>query len=209
MAAIFVLSEKGLWKDCPNKRVDFSKAEHRAADVLKLNPRGQVPAFKDGEVVVNDVWAMGLYIEEKYGDKGTRLLPTDVDKRAAAYQRLIEMTSLDAAIRPIFMYLFKTKQEDIDKAHMTEMFHTAHEEFDRWNGYLEGKSYLCGDQFTLPDAFLYTALVTLSSNGGNLDRWPSLKASYELVSKRQGAIDCTPPQWKDSPPSNMLKGLGE
>jgi len=204
-----VLSEKGLWKDCPNKLVEFSKKEHKAEDVLKLNPRGQVPAFKDGEVVVNESTAICLYLEEKYGDKGTRLLPADVNKRADVYQRIFELTNLDSVVRPIFMYIMKTKEEDRDKAQLKEMLDKAQEELDRWNGYLAGKSYLCGDQFTLADAILYVAMATLSRQGGNLAKWPALKAFYELVGKRQGAIDATPPHWKDSPSPNVLKGLGE
>ena len=39
--AMIVLAEKGLW-ECPNKKIEFSKKEHKGDDVLKLNPRGQV-----------------------------------------------------------------------------------------------------------------------------------------------------------------------
>ena len=39
---MIVLAEKGLWKGIPNKLLEWSKMEHKAEDVLKLNPRGQV-----------------------------------------------------------------------------------------------------------------------------------------------------------------------
>ena len=39
---MIVLEEKGLWKGCPNKLLEFSKGEHKSEEVKKLNPRGQV-----------------------------------------------------------------------------------------------------------------------------------------------------------------------
>ena len=42
MKVMFVLAEKGMLKDCPQKLIEFSKKEHKTDDVLKLNPRGQV-----------------------------------------------------------------------------------------------------------------------------------------------------------------------
>ena len=42
IAVMFVLAEKGMLKDCPQKMINFAKMEHKAEEVLKLNPRGQV-----------------------------------------------------------------------------------------------------------------------------------------------------------------------
>lgn len=39
---MLVLAEKGLWEGCPNKLVSFAAKEHKAEDIMKLNPRGQV-----------------------------------------------------------------------------------------------------------------------------------------------------------------------
>ena len=49
--------------------------------VLALNPRGQLPAFQDGDVIVNDSVAAILYLEEAY-DSGTQLMPADVKAKA-------------------------------------------------------------------------------------------------------------------------------
>ena len=48
---------------------------------MAINPRGQLPAFKDGSVVVNESFAAIIYLEEKY-DSGTQLLPKDPAARA-------------------------------------------------------------------------------------------------------------------------------
>ena len=39
---MIVLAEKGLWEGLPNKLISFDKEENRGADILAINPRGQV-----------------------------------------------------------------------------------------------------------------------------------------------------------------------
>ncbi len=41
---------------------------HKTPEVLKLNPRGQVPVLKDGDVVVSESLATLQYLEEAYPD---------------------------------------------------------------------------------------------------------------------------------------------
>ena len=48
---------------------------------MAINPRGQLPAFRDGDVVVNESFAAIIYLEEKY-ESGTQLLPKDPAARA-------------------------------------------------------------------------------------------------------------------------------
>lgn len=59
----------------------LSAEEHKSAAVLAINPRGQLPAFQDGDVAVNDSLAAILYLEDTY-DSGTRLLPEDATSKA-------------------------------------------------------------------------------------------------------------------------------
>ena len=54
--------------------------------MLAINPRGQLPAFRDGDVVVNESLAAIMYLEDKY-DSGTRLLPGDSVARARVSQQ--------------------------------------------------------------------------------------------------------------------------
>ncbi len=58
-----------------------SAEEHKSPDVMAINPRGQLPAFKDGDVIVNESFAAIIYLEETY-DSGAQLLPKDTAKRA-------------------------------------------------------------------------------------------------------------------------------
>ena len=58
-----------------------SAEEHKSPEVMAINPRGQLPAFKDGNVIVNESFAAIIYLEETY-DSGARLLPKDTAARA-------------------------------------------------------------------------------------------------------------------------------
>ena len=51
-----------------------SSEGHKGQEVVAINPRGQVPAFKDGSVIVNESIAALFYLEQKYPNPS--LMPT-------------------------------------------------------------------------------------------------------------------------------------
>ena len=55
--------------------VDFGSGENRTPAFLRLNPRGQVPIFTDGDVTVWDSQAILVYLGRRYG--GEEWLPTE------------------------------------------------------------------------------------------------------------------------------------
>ena len=66
--------------------VDMQQGAHKAADYLKLNPKGQVPTLTDGDVVIYDSQAILVYLARKYG--GEDWLPTDAVGMAHVMQWL-------------------------------------------------------------------------------------------------------------------------
>lgn len=65
---------------------NLCQGEHKTEEVLALNPRGQVPTFKDGDAVVNESPAIVIYLEGKYPEKS--LLPSDPVEKAKVGQNL-------------------------------------------------------------------------------------------------------------------------
>ena len=55
--------------------VDLGSGENHAPAFLRLNPRGQVPTFTDGDVTVWDSQAILVYLARRYG--GEEWLPTE------------------------------------------------------------------------------------------------------------------------------------
>jgi glutathione S-transferase len=59
-----VLEEKGV--NYGSKMLSFDKQEHKNEDILKLNPRGQLPTIKVNESSINDSIAASLYFEVNF-----------------------------------------------------------------------------------------------------------------------------------------------
>jgi glutathione S-transferase len=65
--------------------VDIAAGEQKKPDILALNPMGKLPVLKDGDTVVTESAAIGLYLADKYS-YGT-LAPRVDDPARAAYLR--------------------------------------------------------------------------------------------------------------------------
>lgn len=66
--------------------LDTKKNEHKSAEFLKLNPRGQVPVLVDGDRVFWDSTACLVYLARKHG--GEQWLPNDAEGMAEVQQWL-------------------------------------------------------------------------------------------------------------------------
>jgi glutathione S-transferase len=60
--------------------VDLQKGDNRKPEYLALNPNGKVPTFVDGETVLWESIAIGMYLADK--TPGQTVYPTDSVKRA-------------------------------------------------------------------------------------------------------------------------------
>jgi len=65
--------------------VDFSSAAHKAPELVALNPMGKLPILADGEQIVTEVAAIGLYLADRYALG--RLAPAPDDPRRGTYLR--------------------------------------------------------------------------------------------------------------------------
>ena len=72
----------------------------KSPEVMAINPRGQMPSFKDGDVAVNESLAAMQYIDDTYKD--VPLMPADSAARGLALQRFHEAEVLYTSIQPLF-----------------------------------------------------------------------------------------------------------
>ncbi len=66
--------------------IDLMKGEQKLPVITSLNPMGKLPVLKDGDVVVSEAAAIGLYLADRYA-LGT-LAPALDDPQRGAYLRL-------------------------------------------------------------------------------------------------------------------------
>ncbi|ESO86095.1 hypothetical protein LOTGIDRAFT_195517 [Lottia gigantea] len=196
--AMLVLEEKG-FGGYPNKLVSFSNKEHKGEDVMKLNPRGQVPTFKDGDIVVNESTAICQYLERRYADKGTKLIPDQPAEHASVLQRMFEISNIEQnMMKDYAYYMFRTKKEDQKEEVIKEKVTNAQKELAIWEGYLQASkpgNFVAGKTFSMADAFFFPFIAFSVRLGLNLDKYPAIKEYYNRVSKRDSVQKTWPPHW--------------
>jgi glutathione S-transferase len=77
--------------DWPYRRVDAPDAVRRTPEFLALNPLGQIPVIKHGDVVLADSNAILVYLAKRY-DAGGEWLPEEPTS-AAAVQRWLSIAA--------------------------------------------------------------------------------------------------------------------
>ncbi len=137
------------------RNVDIRKGEQKKPEYMKLNPAGKVPTLTDGDVVVSENPAIGIYLADRYG-YGT-LAPRIEDKDRGAYLKW--MVFATAVVDPVA----SLHEAKIDLPGFGFGFGT----FDDmvrvlvWQGALSGRKYLLGDRFSGADVVLGGAISFL------------------------------------------------
>lgn len=81
--AVRMLEEVGVPYDL--RHVDLTTGAQKSAEFLALNPMGKLPVLVDGDVVVTETAAIGLYLADRYASG--RLAPTPDDPARGPYLR--------------------------------------------------------------------------------------------------------------------------
>lgn len=80
---VWMLEELGLPYEIRN--VDIMKGAQKSPEILALNPMGKLPTLTDGDQVVTEVAAIGLYLADRYAYG--RLAPKVDDPARSTYFR--------------------------------------------------------------------------------------------------------------------------
>lgn len=82
-ASLWMLEEVGV--DYELRFVDMMAGEQKSAEILALNPMGKLPIIQDGELVLTESCAIGLYLADRYAPG--RLAPALDDPARGTYLR--------------------------------------------------------------------------------------------------------------------------
>jgi len=172
-----VLQEAGL--DFSVERVDIRARRTAAgADFLAINSKGYVPALelKDGTVLTEGP-AIVQFIADLAPER--QLIPAH--GTLERYQVLEWLNFIATEVHKSFGPLFRpTATDDMKEASRTTLVNRL-----GWiAGRLEGGDYLMGAQFTVADAYLFTALGWAAFVNFDLSPWPVLVAYQQRVGSR-------------------------
>lgn len=204
---MLVLAEKGI--EYESKQISFSEKGHKGPEVMALNPRGQVPTFKDGDNVINESTSICLWLESMYPDTGKQLIPSEPKAKAKVLQKMFEAAEnmQTKVMLGVLYYFWRTKEEDRKEADIKDNKDKCKEELLCWDKYLGecGTDYLAGPDFTMADVFFFPFLGWCYRMSLNFDKVPNIKAYYERCKARPSVEATWPPHWKegDPQPANM------
>lgn len=156
-------------------------------EYLAMNPNRVVPTIDDDGFVLWESNSCLRYLAAKHG-KGT-LWPEDLQVRANA-DRWMDWQSTTGwpGFRPAFHQLVRTPEDKRDQAVIDAAVKAAGAALTIFNSWLEGKKYVCGDQFTMGDIPL--GFVVYRWFAMDIDRidLPNVEAWYNRLSERPGYV---------------------
>ncbi|OTG64249.1 glutathione S-transferase family protein [Acinetobacter silvestris] len=134
--------------------------------ILSINPTGKVPVLKHDDLIVWDSLAICEYLAELYPDK--KLWPQQVKSRARARSITAEMHSGFMALRSICPMNIEAELTTVGKKFWQESVQLQHD-VQRiealWNARPNIDGFLCGEDFTIADAFYAPIVMRFISYG--------------------------------------------
>ncbi|XP_027009856.1 glutathione S-transferase rho [Tachysurus fulvidraco] len=204
------LEEKNL-QGYQHKLLSFDKKEHKCEEVMKLNPRGQLPTFKHGDVVVNESMAVCMYLENQFKSQGTQLIPDDVMEQAQVLQRVFETSTLQQKMYECLFYNHYIPEPERHESAQKRHKENLKTEIALWESYLQqmgNGTFVAGRNFSMADVVFFPVFAFLPRFGLSQERYPHLMEYYEMVKERPSIKASWPPHWLDTPSGgDTLKDL--
>jgi glutathione S-transferase len=184
------MAEKGI--TLPTIELDILGAENRRAPYTAKNPGGQMPALElDNGGVLGETVAICEYLEDKHPQPALIGATPEEKAETRMWQRRVELNITENLYNG-FRYaeglqMFKDRMHCLPEA-AAGLKAIAQEKLEWLDKLMEGKSFIVGERFTLPDVILYVALDFGAGVGQKID--PKLKnitAWFNRVNARPSA----------------------
>ncbi|XP_074469219.1 glutathione S-transferase A-like [Sebastes fasciatus] len=206
---MITLEEKKL-QGYKHKLLSFEKGEHKSQEVLEINPRGQLPAFKHGDNILNESSAACLYLENQFKSQGNKLIPDSPAEQALMYQRMMEGLPFTDKLNSVIYYEWFVPEEERHDSAVERNKEALATELKLWEEYLQkvaAGSYLAG-AFSLADVIVFPNIAYAFHFGLSVGRYPKLAKYYSLLKDRASIKASWPPHWLACPRGfDILKDL--
>lgn len=162
--------------------VDLTNKAQKSADFLAMNPFGQIPVLKDGDVIIADANAILVYLATKYAPDSW--LPLDPVK-AAEVQRWLSVAAGLLAFGPASARLAVLFNAPVDVAQVTarsESLFTVMEQI------LATRHFLTGSTPTLADIANYSYIAHAPEGNLSLSAYPNLRAWLVRIESLPGFV---------------------
>jgi glutathione S-transferase len=167
------------------KKLDFTKGEHKNPEYLALNPNGAVPTLVDGDFVLTESRAIMQYLASKKPESG--LLPLDEAARAdVARWQFWDATHFSPHLAAVaFEKVFKAMMRlgDPDTRKIEEALGNVRRFGAVLNKRLEGGRYVVGNALTIADLTLASSLMYAKQAEIPLTEFPNVEAWFSRISE--------------------------
>lgn len=159
-----------------------------------ISPLGRIPAFRDGDRVINDSSVICAYLERRFPEPA--LYPSDDYQYARAlwFEEFVDGGMIPVAGPRVFFALVMkpliSGKGVVDPADEKEAERTVAEDLPRFWDYLEGelgeREFFVGDRLSIADIGVASPFVNLRHAGVAPERrrWPRLRAFLDRMHGR-------------------------
>jgi glutathione S-transferase len=183
-----------LGTELEEKKLDFTKGEHKNPEYLALNANGAVPTLVDGDFVLTESRAIMQYLASKKPESG--LLPLDEKTRADVTRwQFWDASHFSPHLAALaFERLLKGMMGlgDPDARRIEEALGNFRRFGAVLNKRLEGKTYVVGTGLTIADLTLASSLMYAKQAEIPLAELPNVQSWFSRVSDLDG--------WKKTAP---------
>lgn len=154
--------------------IDTVSVMEKPPELYAMQPFGQVPIIKDGDLTLFESGAILMYLAE-----GTPLLPKGRDGASVTQWLFAAMNSIE----PYEMKWAGAKFFDKDEATAARYETSLRGRLKLLEGGLGDREWFAGDDFTIAD-LLMASVLRISAENGLLDDLPKLAAFVERATSR-------------------------
>jgi glutathione S-transferase len=161
--------------------VDLKNGAHKQDDFLAMNPAGQVPVLKDGEIVISDSNAILVYLARKYAPD---YIPNDPVAEAEV-QKFLTLAAGELAFGPAAARLINVFNAPFDVGFTHA---TATKVLGKLDAHLEGRQFLVGDTPSIADVAIYSYTAHAPEGGVSLETYPNVRRLLSNIEALDGFV---------------------
>jgi len=162
--------------------VDLAQKQHKSPEFLAMNPLGQIPVLRDGDLTLADSNAILVYLEALHAPG--QWLPRD-PVGAARVQRWLSLAAGPLAFGPAAARVVQLFKRPVDPK---EAIERAEALFGLMESELERTPFLVGERATLADVAHYAYVARAPEGLVSLQPYPSIRAWLARIEALPGFV---------------------
>ncbi len=167
---------------CESIDVDLAQKQHKSPEFLAMNPLGQIPVLRDGELTLADSNAILVYLEALHAPG--QWLPRD-PVGAARVQRWLSLAAGPLAFGPAAARVVQLFKRPVDP---TEAIERAEALFGLMEAELGRAPFLVGERATLADVAHYAYVARAPEGLVSLQPYPAIRAWLARIEALPGFV---------------------